>query len=218
MIPNAMRRLLALLLLLPLLACAESTSPAWQEGKHYALLPQEVRVRDPDKIEVVEVFWYGCVHCFHFDPMIAKWHSAQSDDVDFWRSPALWNERMAVHAKAFYTAEALGKLEEIHTPMFTAMNVDRNPLASEAELAAFFAKYGVDRDQFSKVFNSFGVGGAVRQADARARSYRITGTPELIVAGKYRVTTGMAGGQTEMLQVVDYLVQRERAARLGDEA
>ena len=209
--PKNCRNLLLTLLFLPLLACAQAERE-FVEGEHYQRLAQESRVRDQSMLEVVEVFWYGCVHCFHFEPMIAKWKASLADDVDFWRSPAMWNPRMALHAQAFYAAEALGKLEELHTPIFTVMNVERKQLANADEIGELFAKYGVSKEEFNKAFNSFGVGSAVRQADARARAYQITGTPELIVAGKYKISARLAGGQSEMLQVADFLIERERAA------
>ena len=210
MTQTLVRKFMLLALLAPLLACAQDERN-FVEGTHYQRLPQEMRVRDATKIEVVEVFWYGCVHCFHLEPLIAKWKNKAGDDVDFWRSPAMWNERMAVHAQAFYAAQALGKLEELHTPIFTALNVERKKLADATEIGKFFAKYGVGETEFNKAFNSFGVGSSVRQADARARSYKITGTPEIVVNGKYRVSARDAGGQAEMLKVVDFLVEIERA-------
>lgn len=209
---KTIRRLFALVLLLPLLACAESSSK-FIEGKHYEPLAQPARVRDADKIEVVELFWYGCPHCFTLEPLISKWKADQDEDVDFWRSPAMWNQRMALHAQAFYAAQALGKLEELHTPLFTALSVERKELNNADQIGDFFAKFGVSREDFKKAFNSEGVRIYVKQADKRARKYRITGTPEIVVAGKYRVTAAMAGGQSELLQVVDYLVEREREAR-----
>ena len=207
---SGLLKALALIIFFPALACAEQSNEPYQAGTHYMVLPQQVRVRDESKVEVVEVFWYGCIHCYHFDPVIEAWAEKQADDVDFWRSPAMWNGRMAVHAQAFYTAEALGILDEIHTPLFTALNVERKALADADELADFFSKYGVEKEDFHKVFKSFGVNSQVKQADARARSYKISGTPELIVNGKYRVTGRSAGSQNGMLKVVDYLVAKER--------
>jgi thiol:disulfide interchange protein DsbA len=201
------------LLLFSVGALAAESEPAFVEGKHYERLPEPVRTADPSRIEVVEVFWYGCVHCFHFEPLIDDWKKTLPDDVDFHRSPAMWNPVMAMHAQAFYTAQALGVLDQMHGPLFAALNVDRKKLQSEAELADFFAEHGVSKEDFAKTFNSFGVKSSVKQADARARGYRISGTPEMVVDGKYRVSARTAGGQAEMLKVIDFLVAQERAAR-----
>lgn len=204
---------LALLLSLLLLGLSAMTTAeqAYQAGKDYVVLEQPVRTRDSSKIEVVEVFWYGCSHCYNFEPLVSKWHDSQQADVDFWASPAVWNARMKIHARAFFTAKALGVLDKLHTPLFTTLVVERKPLANQQQVENLFADYGVDRKAFNKTFNSFGINSQVNQADARARSYKISGTPEVIVNGKYRVTASMAGGQVEMLQVVDHLVAHERS-------
>lgn len=201
------------LLLFSLGALAAESGETFVEGKHYERLPEPVRTADPSRIEVVEVFWYGCVHCFHFEPLIDDWKKTLPEDVDFHRSPAMWNPVMAMHAQAFYTAQALGVLDKMHGPLFAALNVDRKKLQSEGELADFFAEHGVSKEDFTKTFNSFGVKSSVKQADARARSYRISGTPEMVVNGKYRVSARTAGGQAEMLKVIDFLLAQERAAR-----
>lgn len=185
----------------------------YQEGTHYKVLSSPVRTADPDRIEVAEVFWYGCIHCFHFDPVLEEWEKKLPDDVDFHRSPAMWNQLMAVHAQAFYAAEALGKLEEMHGPLFEALNVKRMKLGNEDQLAEFFAEHGVDEEAFRKAFNSFGVKSKVKQADARARGYQITGTPAVVVEGKYLITA--KGGFEEILKVADFLIEKERAARGG---
>ncbi len=195
------------------LACSADSPAEFEAGKHYQPLAQPVRTRNPDKIEVVEVFWYGCSHCFHFEPMVQVWAKKLPEDVDFWQSPAMWNPIMQVHARVHFTAKALGVLDTVHEPIFEAINNKRQRLADEPEIAKFFANHGVAQDDFKKAFDSFGVASQVRQADARARGYGITGTPELIVNGKYRVTTSMAGGQAQMLKVVDFLVAKERALR-----
>jgi thiol:disulfide interchange protein DsbA len=204
---------MGLLLLLPLATLAADTAPAFVEGKQYERIPEPVRTADPARIEVVEVFWYGCIHCFHLDPLIKDWQKTLPADVDFHRSPAIWNKPMAIHAQAFYAAQALGVLDKVHDRLFAALNVDRRKLDTEDELAAFFAEQGVKEQDFRKAFSSFGVENSVKQADARARSYRITGTPELVVNGKYRISAKTAGSPEAMLKVVDFLVAQERAAR-----
>lgn len=200
-----------LALLVPVSACAEDTA-SYREGEHYLKIDSPVRTSDPDKIEVTEVFWYGCSHCFHFESLAHAWARQQPDDVVFVQSPAMWNAVMKTHAQAFYTAKALGVLDKLHQPIFDAINLERNMLRDENAIAELFAVHGVEEDKFRKVFNSFSVNNQVRQADARARGYGISGTPEMIVNGKYRVTTRTAGGQRQMLKVIDYLVEQERKA------
>lgn len=202
---------LSLVLLVPLAACAQDV--AYQEGKDYDVISPELRGRDPSKIEVLEFFWYGCGHCYNFEPLLARWKKTLADDVDFVGSPAVWRPPMDLHAKAYYTALALDVFDSIHPAMFAAMNVDRNPLRAQADIAALFAANGVAAKDFANTFNSFGINSQMQQAEARARSAKVSGTPELLVAGKYRVTTGKAGSQAGMLKIADYLIAKERAAR-----
>jgi thiol:disulfide interchange protein DsbA len=198
-------------LALPLVA-ASVQAQDWVEGEHYDLISPQIR-GNSDKIEVTEFFWYGCGHCYNFEPQLSQWKKGLDDDVVVVGSPAMWNGLMEVHAKAFYAAEALGVLDKMHMPLFQALNVDRKRLATEDELADLFAANGVSREDFSKAFNSFGVGSQVRQANARARAAKISGTPEMMVAGKYRISTRKAGGQANMLKLAEFLIEKEREAR-----
>merc|ERR1711916_254678 len=157
------------------------------------IIDEPVATEDPEKIEVTEVFWYGCGHCFHFEPLIQKWKKTLADDVNFVASPAIWNKPMEVHAKAFYTAKALDKLDEIHQPLFDALNVDGKKLVSEKALAKFFADFGIDQETFDRTYNSFSISSLAKKANDKARKYGVQGTPELIVDGKYRVTGRLAG-------------------------
>ena len=181
-------------------------------GKHYEVLSTPVATRDKTKVEVVELFWYGCIHCYHFEPVIQAWKKKQDSDVDFQSMPAMWNKDMILHAKAFYTAKALGNFDKMSEVLFNTMNVKKNRLKNEAAIKKVFVDNGVDAQKFDQVFNSFGVRSQVSLADSRARSYRLQGTPEMVVNGKYRISSTMAGGQAQMLKVVDFLVARERKA------
>ncbi|KZX58154.1 disulfide bond formation protein DsbA [Halioglobus sp. HI00S01] len=201
--------LLLTLMMAPLLACAQEN---WEEGKHYTLIEPAIRTATPGKIEVAEFFWYGCGHCYTFEPMIGQWKKTMADDVGFRGIPAQWGGSMELHAKAYYTAEALGVGETMHPMIFQAMNVDRKRLASEAEIADLFVANGVSADDFNKAFSSFGINSQVRQAASTARGAKVSGTPSMMVAGKYLISARTAGSNANMLKVVDYLVEKERAA------
>jgi thiol:disulfide interchange protein DsbA len=185
---------LSLAILAPLAVQAEE----YKEGEHYDLITPAIRTADPGKIEVTEFFWYGCGHCFNFEPLITQWKKGLADDVEFVGSPAVWNQGMELHAKAYYAAQVLGVLDKLHPVLFQAMNVDRKRLASEEEIKALFTANGVSAEDFDAAFNSFGVGSQVRQANSRARAAKITGTPEMMVNGKYRISTRKAGNQANM--------------------
>lgn len=205
----------ALLVASPLTAVAEE-SKTFVEGKHYDLITPAIRTANPDKIEVTEFFWYGCGHCYTFEPAIGQWKKSLGDDVVFQGSPAVWAPQMELHSKAFYTAQVLGVLDRMHLIIFQAMNVDRKRLTSEKEIAALFTANGVSEEDFSKVFNSFGVNSMVRQATSRAKAAKVTGTPELMVNGKYRVSSRKAGNQAKMIEVANFLIEKERADSAGE--
>ena len=191
----------------------------YQAGTHYDVITPAIRTTSGDKIEVVEFFAYSCGHCYNFEPALQQWKKQQGEDVVLVPSPAVWSAPMEPHAKAFYTAQALGVLDKMHDVIFAAMHVDRKRLTGEDELRALFVANGVSAEDFNKAFRSFGVGSQVRQAQARAKGARITGTPEMMVAGKYRITTRKAGSQANMLKIAEYLIEKERAvSSAGDSA
>jgi thiol:disulfide interchange protein DsbA len=207
------KQLLAVLVLAPLAFSALAQPARYVEGTHYIVLPTAVRTADPAKIEVVEVFWYGCSHCFRFEPLIENWEAGIPADVNFVRFPGMWNDLMKIHAQAFFAAEALGKLEELHSPMFEAINVQGNRLQNEQQLSALFTQHGVTAEEFSTAFNSFAVRTKVNQAEAKMREYQVRSTPNMIVNGKYLISTGEAvPTQQEMLEVVNFLVDKERSS------
>jgi thiol:disulfide interchange protein DsbA len=145
--------------------------------------------------------------------MLTAWGKQLPEGAVVQPSPAVWNDAMKMHAKAYYIAEVLGVKEAVHPIIFDAMHVKRERLTSRLALRDLFEDSGVDPAQFDKAFDSFGVDSQVRQADARAKSAKISGTPSLMVAGKYLIETRAAGSQTNMLEIAQYLVEKELAAQ-----
>ena len=184
-----------------------------EEGFDYRVLPAPQAVEQKGKVEVIEFFWYGCGHCYTFEPMLTAWGKQLPEGAIVQPSPAVWNDPMRMHAKAFYIAEVLGVKAVMHPVIFDAMHLQRKRLVSRLELRDLFEDNGVDPDKFDKAFDSFGVDSQVRQADSRARSAKVSGTPTLMVAGKYLIETRGAGNQTNMLEIARYLVEKELAAR-----
>lgn len=185
----------------------------WVEGQHYQVITPPVAVGKSDDVVVTEFFWYGCGHCYTFEPMLTAWGKQLPEGAVVQPSPAVWNDPMRMHAKAFYIAEVLGVKAVMHPVIFDAMHVQRKRLVSRLELRDLFEDNGVDPDKFDKAFDSFGVDSQVRQADSRARSAKVSGTPTLMVAGKYLIETRGAGNQTNMLDIARHLVEKELAAR-----
>jgi thiol:disulfide interchange protein DsbA len=209
-----MRMLAALLgLVFSLSACAQEASSEYLEGKEYVLLEQPVRTTDPSKIEVAEVFAYSCPHCFDFEPLLHAWEKKQASDVYLSQTHAMWNPQMEPLVRGYYTSIALQVKDKTHMAIFNAMHLEHKQIVTAEQWADFFANYGVDKAKALSTFNSFGVTSQIKQAEARARGYKVTGTPEMVVDGKYRVSSRLAGGHAEMLKVVDYLVAKVRAER-----
>ena len=207
------KQILAIVLLMPLAFGVIAQPARFLAGTHYTELNAPVRTNDDSKIEVVEAFWYGCSHCFRFEPLLNNWASNLADDVDFILFPAQWNQLMQIHAQIFYTAEALDVVDAIHEPAFNAINLEGNRLQNERQIGALFADHGVSEDDFSAAFNSFGVRTKVNQGDRRMQDYQIRSTPNIIVNGKYVITTGESvPTQQDMLNVVDFLIEKERQA------
>lgn len=182
-------------------------------GVDYTILPTPVSTHDPKRIEVVEVFSYVCPHCFHFDPTIAAWRAKQPADVDFQRLPAVWNPLWRMFGQGYYAAQSMNVAETAHAGIFKALHVEQKRIESSADLAKLYAASGVAAGDFLKTMDSFGVRASVQQADVRTRAYAVTGVPAMVVAGRYRVTGEIPGGNDAMLPIVDFLVQKERDAR-----
>jgi thiol:disulfide interchange protein DsbA len=185
----------------------------FKEGVHYKkLVPAQPTGVSPGKVEVVEVFWYGCPHCFALDPALETWRKQEKPSyVEFVRIPAIWNDTLRMHARVFYTAEALGKLEELHTAIFQEINVNHDMLNSAEKIAAFFTSHGVSAQDFQKAFSSFAVESKLQRAEFLNQRYRVESVPVFVVNGKYTTDIGMAGGPKQLISVISDLVARERA-------
>ena len=209
-----MRVFVALIgLVLSLSACAQESTEKYLEGRDYFLLEQPVRTADASKIEVAEVFSYHCSHCLHFESILQAWEKQQLKDVNFVQTHAQWNAQMEPLIRGYYTSVALKIKDKTHMAIFNAFQVEHKPFATAEDWADFFAGYGVDKQKAISTYNSFGVNSQILQAVARAKGYKISGTPEMVVEGKYRISSRLEGGQEAMLKVVDFLVAKVRAER-----
>ena len=179
------------------------------EAVGYETLSPAQPTQNPAKIEIIEFFWYGCPHCYAFEPLLEKWKKNLPANVEFIRLPAAFNELWSKHAKAYYTAEALGIVEKIHADFFEAIQNGKEKLDTEASLAAFFVAHGVTESQFKEAYSSFAVDSKMRQAPLMATRYGITGVPAIIVNGKYKTNGTLAGSHEKMIEVIDKLIKEE---------
>ena len=199
-----------LILLLPVYAATSSAAEDYMEGVEYLTLANPQPTASKDRIEVVELFWYGCPHCYYLEPFMEKWSAGLADDVEFIRLPAILGPGWELLSKAWFTAELLGVTETIHGALFKEIHDRKNRINTEAGLRKFFVQHGVKAEDFDKTFKSFAVAVKVNNARLMTRRYAITGVPTIIINGKYSTSATLAGGNPELIKVMDYLVEQER--------
>ena len=202
------RKHLAWVLLLLFFSCTQAEE--YVEGRHYQILDNPTVTRNPSKVEVVEVFWFGCNHCYSLESYIQPWKRNLPNDVDFWKSHITWNAQAETHARLFYSAKALGIEEKAVPAAFTAIWREGRNLLGNSEVEYFFKGFGIEKERYLSVSNSFGVNNAVKQANNRMRQWTVTGVPTIIVNGKYKVSGTREIGTSKLLDVVDFLIEKER--------
>ena len=178
-------------------------------GKDYTVLPNPGVVDVKGKIEVREFFWYGCGHCFTLEPHMQAWLRKLPKDVNFVRTPAAMNPVWEQSARGYYVAEALQIRRKIHLPLFHAIHDKGQQIFDQKSQAKFFVKYGVPEAKFNSLYNSFPITAKVSKANQLAKQYQLTGVPAVVVNGKYVVQ----GDDGKVVQVINYLVEKERKAK-----
>jgi protein dithiol oxidoreductase (disulfide-forming) len=187
-----------------------SNAEEFRVNADYTMVSPPVPAAGPGKVQVVELFWYGCPHCFHFDPILDGWLEDKPANVEFVRLPAIFNNpRWKLHAQAFYTAEVLEIMNKFHKPFFNAVQNQHRKMATKDEIGKFFEQLDVDAKTFDDAFESFAVQTKVRRAADLTRQYNIDGVPTIIVNGKYRVEAGLAKSYERMISITDGLIARE---------
>jgi thiol:disulfide interchange protein DsbA len=181
------------------------------EGRQYVKVSPRQPTMDPKKIDVVEFFWYGCPHCYSFEPALDAWQKKLPADVAFRRMPVAFRPTpFVLHQQLYFAIETMGLVETLHRKVFYAMHVERNPLDSVELIGEFVAKNGVDKAKFIEVMNSFGVQTKARQAAALSAGYKIDGTPALGIDGRFFTSGSLVGSNEGALAVADYLIAQAR--------
>ena len=199
----------ALIVLVLSLFCSSAFSKDYQEGRHYELI-EPLPTRNPEKIEVIEFFWFGCGHCFSLEQLIKDWKSEVSSEVDFFRLPVVWNAQTKTHAKLFFATETL-RVPEAIQGIFSAIHYNRKMMLSDKEIIPFFQGYGIQENKYLAATNSFGLKNNLRKAELFAFKYGIKGVPAFIVNGKYKVSATREIGTEDLLDVVNYLIEKEQS-------
>ncbi len=179
-------------------------------GRNYTVLDPALPVESPDKIEVIEFFWYGCPHCYNLQPYMEKWVPTLPADAMLRRVPAIFNERWARDAATYYAFEALGVVERVHRPFFDAIHRERLKSDNKEAMHEWLRKQNIDPQKFDQAVASFGVNSKVKRAMQLTAGYRIDGTPSLAVQGRYRISADQARSQEDMLATASYLIDLAR--------
>ncbi len=206
-----LKNIFLLLLLTPSFALWGADSPDYIEGIDYERVVPALPGGTNGKVEVLEIFWYGCPHCDRFEPFVEKWLETKADYIDFKQMPAVFNNPVwRLHATAFYTADTLGIGHKLHKPLFDAINHQNRRLSTEAQLRSFFAEHGVSAEDFDKTFKSFAVKAKVARAADLSKKSGIDGVPAVIINGQYRANASLAGGSYDnLIKIIDYLAALE---------
>jgi thiol:disulfide interchange protein DsbA len=202
----------SLLYLLVLSTTDESAQGIFTEGKHYAVVENPRRIRG-EKVEVMEFFSYGCIHCYNFDDALTDWVNERKDKVRFIRSPLVGNEHWRLLGRHYYTLEQLKQTAQRHTSSFAAIH-DRGKIFNRVEnLADYFADDDLPQQTYTNTFNSPAVNGQVGLADQLSRRFKVSSVPTLVVHGKYKVGMTVDIGPNRMLEVVDHLIEKIRSEK-----
>jgi len=198
---------------LMVLAAQSALAADLVEGVTYKTLKPAVPTNvAPGKVEVVEVFWYACGHCYLLEPKLEAWEKkGKAPYVEVVRMPAVWNDVLKTHARVFYTTEILGR-PDLNNEAFREINVRGNRLDTPEKIESFFTTRGVSKADFQKAFSGFAVESKLARAIDLNKRYRITSTPTVVVNGKYVTDASMAGGEDKLFQVINALAAREKPA------
>ena len=213
-------------------ACARDTAPApvrvaqanapaqglaqWKPGTNYTLLaaPQPTNVAK-GKIEVDEIFWYACGHCYALDPTLESWKQNKAAYIEFVRIPVMWGPVQKQHARIYYTLQALGR-PDLHAKVFDAIHRDHNPLAAQEDAdaramhLAFFTAHGITEKDFNNAYDSMSVATNLQRAQEATYRYGVASVPLIIVNGKYSTDVSMAGGAGELMAIINDLAASEK--------
>lgn len=183
-------------------------------GKEYFPVDPPQPTENAAKIEVVEFFSYGCIHCFKLHPFMKKWATSAPKDVEFKRVHITFDRpQMKPMAKLFYALEATGDLARLDDSVFKAVHEQNVNMSTDKSVLEWIGKQGVDIKKFTDAFNSFGVQSKVARAEQMTRSYQVQGTPQVYVNGRYGVRNEGVSGYDQIPVITAQLVDKARAER-----
>ena len=212
--PTRIGRKLLLATMLILVHSPLAQAQKYEEGVHYHVLPQAQPVQTGDQIEVVELFWYHCPHCFALEPVLDEWlENAKPENADYIRMPGIFRRSTIFDARVYYALEALGKLDEMHADVFQEIHVRKNPFKELSDLSGLLQRHGIAEADFAAAFDSFAVDTKTKHAQKMFERYQATGVPSIVIDGKYRATASSAGGHKQLMELTNYLVEKSASER-----
>lgn len=202
------------------LAATSAAGIGWSSGalaqnaQRYRVLEQPLATRDQDTVEVLEFFWFGCPHCYAFEPAINSWKDSAPEHVNFVRAAPPLNKGWEQHSRTFYAAEALGITDGLFDEMFNEIHQKRKPMRDPKKIAKFVESLdlGVSAEKFAKAMDSFAVNTALSRSMSQALQAGISGVPSILVNGKYMTGSSLAGGHQGIIDVINELVEQEHEA------
>jgi thiol:disulfide interchange protein DsbA len=214
---GAVAIVLGILLYFSFVAVTDQNLDEITAGVHYRELAEPRRIRG-NKIEIIELFSYGCVHCFRFEPLLADWVRDNGDKIRFVRAPSMASRAWQPLARSYFTTEALGITEDVHMDLFRQIHNGGKIFSDKEEFADWFDGRGTTRAEYLKTWDSPQVQNLVRSGDRMQRRAQVSSVPTIIVHGKYVISPTAQVGTNRMLQVMDHLVASEIAERAADSA
>ena len=184
------------------------THGEYKLGVDYVLVDNPLPVKKDGIVEVTESFWYGCNHCYSFEPAVNLWESKLNDDVKLTKMPITWGGIHQLHAALYYTIESLKLDPSTHSAVFVTIHKEGNFLQSPAAIEDFLSKFGVAPEVTKQYLNSFTVKQKVNRGIKHSRQLKISSVPMMIVDGKYIIQS--KGSFNEMLKVVDHVVELQK--------
>ena len=186
-----------------------------ESGVNFKQTKMPIETNSGDKIEVLELFWYGCIHCYTMDPFLDKWADDLPKDVSFKRVPAIPRKDWVPMAKAYYALESLGLENTLHEKLFNAIHKEKTLNPSDInEAINWIAINGkLDKNKVKAAFNSFSMKAKL------SRSYKIfkdagaTGVPTIIIDGSYFTSSTMAGGEKNAIEIMNFIIKNIRNDR-----
>ncbi len=196
-----------------LMACQAQTTAQELDPSKYQEVRNQFSVSTGDKIEVAELFWFKCGHCFTLEPSLKRWNESKPENAELVKVPANFGPRWVFEGQAFYTMQALDAPEKAYDDYFKAIHIQRRPINNLDNLVEFLSAYGLDAEDVKKTFESFEVANKMVAAKKISADSGATGVPAIIVDGKYLTSVSHAGSVQEMFKVVDQLVAKAAAER-----